>query len=94
MSAGRTDAKVRGIDVDPLLAPVCTGVGRAGEVGIENGELPLGMSFTSQVKPGPNMDAAVKMKVSRRVSRDEKDISKALRNFAERILEGSWGFGV
>lgn len=44
----------------------------------------------SQVKPGPNMEEAVAMKVSRRESREEKSLSTILFSIAE---EGGPGLG-
>ena len=54
----------------------------------------LGLSLMSQVKPGPKREEAVAMKVSRRESREEKELSMFVRKSGEQISEGGWGVDV
>lgn len=53
--------------------------------------LPSVLRLMSQVKPGPNMEAAVAMKVSRRVGREERLDSSICWII---VLEGGSGYGV
>ena len=47
------------------------------------------LSLMSQVKPGPNMESAVAMKLSRRDSSEEKSSSILFKNCLEQTFEGS-----